>query len=124
MAERFVEKHLASMKARSHAKVVAMARGMEGVINLGGGDPDFDTPSHITEALHKAIADGKTHYPPPPGFPALRSAIAEYHGKHGVEWKDGEVTVTAGSGVSLFAASAGTMNPGEEVIKTVTPGSH
>jgi len=116
MAERFVEKRLASMKARSHSRVVAMARGMNGVINLAGGDPDFDTPSHITDALKKAIAEGKTHYPPPPGLPSLRSAIAEYHGKHGVDWESSEVTVTAGSGVSLFASTAGTVNPGEEVV--------
>jgi len=77
MTERFIEKRLASMKGRSHARVVAMAREMDGVINLAGGDPDFDTPSHITDALQKAIAEGKTHYPPPPGLPALRSAIAE-----------------------------------------------
>lgn len=116
MAERFVEKRLASMKARSHARVVAMAREMDGVINLAGGDPDFDTPSHIVEALQKAIAEGMTHYPPPPGLPSLRSAIAGYHGKHGVDWEPGEVTVTAGSGVSLFASTAGMVNPGEEVV--------
>jgi len=50
------------------------------------------------------------------GLPALRSAIAEYHGKHGVDWEVGDVTVTAGSGVSLFASMAGTVNPGEEVV--------
>jgi aspartate/methionine/tyrosine aminotransferase len=116
MAERFIEKRLASMKARSHARVVAMARGMDGVINLGGGDPDFDTPSHITDARLKGVAEGKPHYPPPPGLPALRSAVAEYHGKHNVDWENGEVTITAGSGVSLFAATTGTVNPGEEVI--------
>ncbi|MEE8354418.1 MAG: aminotransferase class I/II-fold pyridoxal phosphate-dependent enzyme, partial [Candidatus Bathyarchaeia archaeon] len=116
MTERFIEKRLASMKGRSHARVVAMARGMDGVINLAGGDPDFDTPSHITDALQKAISEGKTHYPPPSGLPALRSAIAEYHGKHGVDWVSEEVTVTAGSGVALFASTAGTVNPGEEVV--------
>ncbi len=116
MAERFIEKRLASMKGRSHARVVAMARGMDGVINLGGGDPDFDTPGHITDALQKAIAEGKTHYPPPHGLPALRTAIAGYHSKHGVDWKAGDVTVTAGSGVSLFASTAGTVNPGDEVV--------
>jgi aspartate/methionine/tyrosine aminotransferase len=116
MAERFIEKRLASMKGRSHARVVAMARGMDGVINLGGGDPDFDTPGHITDALQKAIAEGKTHYPPPHGLPALRTAIAGYHSKHGVDWEAGDVTVTAGSGVSLFASTAGTVNPGDEVV--------
>ncbi len=83
---------------------------------MAGGDPDFDTPGHITDALKKAIAEGKTHYPPPHGLPDLRSAIAEYHGKHDVDWEAGDVTVTAGSGVSLFASTAGTVNPGEEVV--------
>jgi aspartate/methionine/tyrosine aminotransferase len=104
------------MTPRSHVKVVAMARQMSEVVNLAGGDPDFDTPSHITDALQNAIAEGKTHYPPTHGLPALRSAIARYHGKHGVDWISGEVTVTAGSGVSLFASMAGTVNPGEEVV--------
>ena len=104
------------MRPRSHARVVAMARGMEGVINLAGGDPDFDTPGHITEAAIKALREGKTHYPPTHGLPALRKALADYYVKYGVEWDSSEVTVTAGSGVSLFVSMAGTINPGEEVI--------
>ena len=116
MAERFIEKRLAAMKARPHARVVAMARGMEGVINLAGGDPDFDTPVHITDAVVKALGEGKTHYPPTHGLPALREALVDYYGKYGVEWDSSEVTVTAGSGVSLFVSMAGTVNPGEEVV--------
>jgi len=104
------------MKPRSHARVVAMARDMDGVVNLAGGDPDFDTPDHIAEAMQKAIKAGKTHYPPTHGLPTLRMAIAEYHGKYGVSWEPSEVTVTAGSGVSLFVSMAGTVNPSEEVI--------
>ncbi len=104
------------MRPRSHARVVAMARGMEGVINLAGGDPDFDTPGHITEAAIKALREGKTHYPPTHGLPALRKALADYYVKYGVEWDSSEVTVTAGSGVSLFVSMTGTINPGEEVI--------
>ena len=116
MAERFLETRLAAMKPRSHAKVVSSAREMEGVTNLGGGDPDFDTPDHITEALYKAIKAGKTHYPPTHGLPMLRKAITEYHGKYGVSWEPSEAIVTAGSGVSLFVSMASTVNPGEEVI--------
>jgi len=104
------------MKPRSHARVVSMAREMEGVINLAGGDPDFDTPDHVTEAMQKAIKAGKTHYPPTHGLPTLRMAIADYHGKYGVSWEPSEVTVTAGSGVSLFVSMAGTINTGEEVV--------
>ena len=116
MAEKQIEERLRSMKSRSHQKVVAMARQMDQVINLGGGDPDFDTPKHITDALLSAIKEGKTHYPPTHGLPALRKAIAEYHCKHGVDWTPSETMVTAGSGVSLFASMTGTLNLGEEVI--------
>jgi len=116
MAEKYIEKRLSSMKNRSHEKVVVMARQLDHFINLGGGDPDFDTPSHIIDALLNAVKEGKTHYPPTYGLPALRKAIAEYHSKHGVEWLQSETIVTAGSGVSLFAAMTGTVNPNEEVI--------
>ena len=116
MAEKYIEERLRLMKNRSHEKVVAMARQMDQFINLGGGDPDFDTPKHITNAVQNAIKEGKTHYPPNYGLPALRRAIAEYHRKHGVEWLPSETIVTAGSGVSLFASMTSTVNPGEEVI--------
>jgi aspartate/methionine/tyrosine aminotransferase len=116
MAERYIEERLRSMKSRSHEDVVAMARQMDQYINLGGGDPDFDTPLHIKNALLNAIKEGKTHYPPTYGLPVLRKAIAEYHCKHGVDWIPSETIVTAGSGVSLFASITGTVNSGEEVI--------
>ena len=116
MAEKFIEKRLYKMKSRSHEKVVATARQMDNYVNLGGGDPDFDTPSHITNALLKAIKEGKTHYPPTYGLPSLRKSIAEYHSKNGVNWHQSEAIVTAGSGVSLFASMTSIVNPKEEVI--------
>ena len=116
MTENFIEKRLASMKTRPHAKVVAMASEMEGVMNLGGGDPDFDTPIHIRDAAIKALNEGKTHYPPNQGLADLRKAVAEYHAKDNVDWTASEATITAGSGVSLFVSMAGTVNPGEEVV--------
>ena len=116
MTENFIETRLASMKTRPHAKVVAMASEMEGVMNLGGGDPDFDTPIHIRDAAIKALNEGKTHYPPNQGLADLRKAVVEYHGKDNVDWAASEATITAGSGVSLFVSIAGTVNPGEEVV--------
>ena len=116
MTDKFIETRLASMKTHSHAKVVAMASEMEGVMNLGGGDPDFDTPIHIRDAAIKALNEGKTHYPPNQGLPDLRRAVAEYHCKDNVDWSPSEVTITAGSGISLFVSISGTVNPGEEVV--------
>jgi aspartate/methionine/tyrosine aminotransferase len=116
MVENFIEERLSSMRSRSHENVVSMARQMGQYLNLGGGDPDFDTPSHIIDALITAIKDGKTHYPPTFGLPSLRKAIAEYHNKHDVNWDPSNTMVTAGSGISLFTSITGTVNPGEEVI--------
>jgi aspartate/methionine/tyrosine aminotransferase len=112
----YVERRLASMRDRSHQQVVVRARQMDGVINLGGGDPDFDTPQHIVDSMINAVKEGMTHYPSPQGLPALRNAIAEYHQKHGVDWRATDVLVTAGSGISLFASMTGMVNPKEEVI--------
>ncbi len=117
MSDRFIKKRIRSLEAPEHARVLAMARGMEGVLNLSGGDPDFDTPEHIKEAAVGAMRAGWTHYPVTYGMPALRESIAGYHGKYGVDWKPSEVIVTAGSGQSLYASMAGTIDPGDEVVQ-------
>jgi aspartate/methionine/tyrosine aminotransferase len=89
---------------------------MQGVLNLGSGDPDFDTPKHIRDAAVDALEGGMTHYPPGSGIADLRSALAEYHGKYGIDWNPSEVVVTAGSSIALYVAMAGVVNPGDEVI--------
>ena len=48
-----------------------------GAINLGLGQPDFDTPAHIKEAAIKSIRDGFTGYTPNCGYTELQSALAE-----------------------------------------------
>lgn len=96
--------------------MIVKAREVKGTLTLLGGDPDFETPKHIRDAALKALEEGRTHYPPTPGIPELREALAEYHSKYGIDWKPSEVTVTAGSALALYASLAGTLNPGEEVI--------
>ncbi|MCW3978792.1 MAG: aminotransferase class I/II-fold pyridoxal phosphate-dependent enzyme [Candidatus Bathyarchaeota archaeon] len=117
MGGRFIERRLMAMGASPDAGVLAMARKTEGVLTLSGGDPDFDTPRHIKEAAIRALEEGLTHYPVTHGMPALKEAIAEYHGKYGTDWRPSEVIVTAGSGQSLYASMAGTLNPGDEVVQ-------
>ena len=116
MGDRFFEKRLGAMRTPSYARVMAEAKKMEGILNLWGGDPDFDTPVHVKEAAVRALREGWTHYPATYGMPALREAIAEYHGRYGVDWKPSEVIVTAGSAQALYASMAGTINPGEQVV--------
>src|SRR5690242_1098572 len=69
-----------------------------GSINLGQGFPDTDGPAVILEAAEKAIATGENQYPPGPGRPELRAAVAEHQQRfYGLDLNpDTQVLVTAG----------------------------
>src|SRR3972149_9358093 len=57
------------------ARAQEMRRQGKDIINLGAGEPDFDTPNHIKEAAIKAIQTGFTKYTPVDGIPSLKEAI-------------------------------------------------
>ena len=88
------------------------------VVNLAGGEPDFDTPQHIQEAAFAAIRRGDTHYPPSPGSPALLEAIcqklARENNVHNVQ--PNQIMVTPGAKWAVFATIAAVTNPGDEVL--------
>lgn len=88
------------------------------VINLAGGEPDFDTPAHIVEAAFAAIRAGDTHYPPAFGTPALLAAISDKLARenniHGVQ--PNQIMVTPGGKWALFATVAALVEPGDEVL--------
>lgn len=89
-----------------------------GAINLGQGFPDGCGPLTVREAAARAIIDGPHHYPPMPGLPALRQAIAAHYGRHhGLALDpDAEVTVTSGATEAIAAALLGLVSPGERVV--------
>jgi N-succinyldiaminopimelate aminotransferase len=87
-------------------------------INLGQGFPDTDGPAEIIEAAVEALRGGVNQYPPGPGIPPLRAAIAA-HGAHfhGLRYDpDTEVLVTTGATEAIAAAVLGLIEPGDEVI--------
>lgn len=88
------------------------------VVNLAGGEPDFDTPQHITEAAFKAIQAGDTHYPTSHGTPALIDAIiaklARENNIQGVQ--SSQIMVTPGAKWALYATMAAIVDPGDEVM--------
>lgn len=88
------------------------------VINLAGGEPDFDTPGHIVEAAFKAIQAGDTHYPPSFGTPALLEAIvAKLKRENNVHHiTPAQVLVTPGGKWAIYVTLAVTLNPGDEVL--------
>ncbi|MCW2872670.1 pyridoxal phosphate-dependent aminotransferase [Actinacidiphila oryziradicis] len=90
-----------------------------GSINLGQGFPDTDGPADIAEAAVRAIREGKgNQYPPGPGVPELRTAVAEHQQRfYGLPYDpDTEVLVTAGATEAIAAAMLALLEPGDEVI--------
>ena len=87
------------------------------VIGLGAGEPDFDTPAHITAAAKQALDEGKTRYGPPAGIPALRQAIVDkFARENDLTYTSDQITVAAGGKQIIFNAFLATLNPGDEVI--------
>ncbi|TJZ42250.1 pyridoxal phosphate-dependent aminotransferase [Streptomyces piniterrae] len=93
-----------------------------GSINLGQGFPDTDGPEEVREAAVRALRDGLgNQYPPGPGIPELRTAVAEhqkrFYGHLGLASDpDTEVLVTAGATEAIAAALLALLEPGDEVI--------
>jgi len=89
-----------------------------GSINLGQGFPDTDGPLEVAEAAIAAIRAGHNQYPPGPGIPELRSAIAEHQRRfYGLDYDpDTEILVTAGATEAIAASMLALCEPGDEVV--------
>jgi N-succinyldiaminopimelate aminotransferase len=110
--------HLAGLGTTIFAEMSALADAT-GSINLGQGFPDTDGPRSVAEAASRAILEGRgNQYPPGPGIPELRRAIATHQLEHyGVELDpDTQVLVTAGATEAIAAAMLALVDQGDEVI--------
>jgi N-succinyldiaminopimelate aminotransferase len=89
-----------------------------GSINLGQGFPDTDGPEEVKEAAIAAIRHGHNQYPPGPGIPELRGAIATHQARFwGLGYDpDTEVLVTAGATEAVAAAILSLCEVGDEVV--------
>ena len=89
-----------------------------GAINLGQGFPDEDGPAAVLDAAVEAIRSGANQYPPGPGTPVLRHAVAEHQRRfYGIELDpDREVLVTAGATEAIAATLLALLEPGDEVV--------
>jgi len=89
-----------------------------GAVNLGQGFPDFSVPRRLVEELDKAMRAGHNQYPPMPGVPALRQALArKTEALYGRRYDpEHEITVTAGATQAIFSAILAVVQPGDEVI--------
>ncbi|SMY06109.1 pyridoxal phosphate-dependent aminotransferase [Flavimaricola marinus] len=100
-------------------KMLGIAAGLDNVIALGRGDPDFHTPGHIVEAAKRALDDNQHHYTGPTGLPALREAIAEnLRSEYSLDYTADEIVVTAGVQESIMLCMLGLVQEGDEVLIT------
>ncbi|WP_030477919.1 pyridoxal phosphate-dependent aminotransferase [Lentzea albidocapillata] len=86
-------------------------------VNLGQGFPDTDGPSSMLQAAQSAIASGVNQYPPGPGMPVLRRAVAAHRARYGLSYDpDTEVLVTVGATEAIAASLLALVEAGDEVI--------
>jgi aspartate/methionine/tyrosine aminotransferase len=91
-------------------------------INLGLGQPDFDTPECINEAGYRAICEGKTHYTHSLGLIELREAIAEdYLKKYRVKISPEQILIASGTSPAMLLLFSALLEKGEEIILDVQP---
>lgn len=115
--------NVSSIKESATLAVASRARALKAagreVLDLGAGEPDFDTPEYIRRAAQKAIDAGATRYTATEGILPLRQAIAAqanalYRGPSPIEAT--EVVVSTGSKQSLFNACFALFGPGDDVL--------
>ncbi|TRO55635.1 pyridoxal phosphate-dependent aminotransferase [Candidatus Bathyarchaeota archaeon] len=87
-------------------------------ISIGGGEPEYDTPSNIIDAMKKAMEDGYTHYGDFRHIPELRQAVAAKYKLDGIDVDPELVIITPGSTMGIYMAYKALMKPGDEFIVT------
>ena len=87
------------------------------IINLGSGEPDFDTPQHIKDAANAAIARGDTKYTAVGGTAALKQAAADkLRRENNLQYAPEQIVVSTGAKQSLMNLMLSVVNDGDEVV--------
>ena len=115
---KYVSKLVNDLKPSGIRRFFDLAAGMEGVISLGVGEPDFVTPWHVRESAINSLEQGYTSYTPNAGLLELREEIALYMKKQfNVEYSPKEeIIVTVGASSAIDIAMRTILDPGDEVI--------
>ncbi|MGI8907320.1 MAG: aminotransferase class I/II-fold pyridoxal phosphate-dependent enzyme [Candidatus Sumerlaeaceae bacterium] len=113
-----VARHVADVPPSGIRRFFELVIGMDDVISLGVGEPDFRTPWNIREQAVYEIEKGHTTYTSNYGLIELREELAEWlHAKYDVSYDPGsEIVITVGASEAIDIALRAILNPGEEVI--------
>jgi methionine aminotransferase len=98
--------------------VMSALASEHGAVNLGQGFPDFECDPQLIQAVTEAMTRGLNQYPPMPGIPALREAVAaKIETMYGHRYDAAsEITITAGATQAIITAILAVVRPGDEVI--------
>ena len=113
-----VAPHVAVLPKSGIRKFFDIVAQSKDIVSLGVGEPDFDTPWHISRAAVTCLENGGTHYTSNLGTPELRQAICRYLDRRfgaSFEWKN-EVLVTVGVSEAIDLAIRAICSPGDEVL--------
>ena len=113
----FVSDKIKNIKPSGIRKFFDIANSIEDCISLGVGEPDFDTPWHITEEGIYSLEQGRTFYTSNQGLPELREEISKWNKrKYNLDYSKEEIIITCGGSEAIDIALRATINPGDEVI--------
>ncbi|MBQ2644791.1 aminotransferase class I/II-fold pyridoxal phosphate-dependent enzyme [bacterium] len=109
---------IVKIKPSGIRKFFDLVSEMEGVISLGVGEPDFDTPWHIREEGIYSLTKGKTFYTANSGLKDLKQEITKYIKRtQNVEYNyQSEIMVTVGGSEAIDIAFRAMVNPGDEIL--------
>ena len=86
------------------------------MIRISAGEPEFDTPRHIVDAMKTALDDGHTHYGSFAGIPELKEAVAKKYEGYGVKSDPENVLITPGSTQGIYQSLKAITEPGDDVV--------
>ena len=110
-----------SIKPSATLAITAKAKKLKAegknIIGFGAGEPDFDTPGYIKDAVKDALDKGYTKYTPVSGIEELKSAIADkFLSDYNVGYEQSEIIVSCGGKHSLYNLFSALLNEGDEII--------
>ena len=113
----FTSDKIKSIKPSGIRKFFDIANKIEDCISLGVGEPDFETPWHITEEGIYSLEQGRTFYTSNQGLLELREEISKWNKrKYNLDYSKDEIIVTCGGSEAIDVALRACINPGDEII--------
>ena len=113
-----IARHVAELPKSGIRKFFDIVAKSDDVVSLGVGEPDFDTPWHISRAAVTCLENGGTHYTSNLGTPRLRKSIADYlERRYSAGYDpDSQILVTVGVSEAIDLAVRALCSPGDEVL--------